>query len=307
MSAVDIIIVNWNAGPQLKDCLEAIERSDTHGIEWGRIVVVDNASEDGSVEGVASLQIPLLVIRNNSNRGFGAACNQGAGQSKADFLLFLNPDAKLLSDSLPRAVECLAQGASIKVGIVGIQLLDSKGNVSRTCARFPTPTRLVIQMLGLSALFPNLFHGLFMSDWDHSETREVDHVMGAFYLIRRDLFEALTGFDERFFVYQEDLDLSVRARKAGWKSLYFAGAQAYHKGGGTSEQVKAQRLAYALHSRLLYAYKHFSYATATCLLIGTFTLELVARLVRALIQRSPARALETLYGYVLLIRRPTRK
>ena len=105
-----------------------------------------------------------------------------------------------------------------------------------------------------------------MREWNHEESREVDQVMGAFFLVRQKLFEEWGGFDERFFVYLEDVDFSSRARRVGWRSFYMAGVKAYHKGGGTSEQIKSTRLFYSLRSRILYSYKHFSCASATALL-----------------------------------------
>ncbi len=101
-----------------------------------------------------------------------------------------------------------------------------------------------------------------MLDWDHRQNREVDHAMGSFFLVRNILFKKLQGFDERYFVYLEDLDFSLRAKQAGFVSYYFTDAAAYHKGGGTSEQIKARRLFYSLHSRILYWYKHFNWAAA---------------------------------------------
>ena len=95
-------------------------------------------------------------------------------------------------------------------------------------------------MLGLSRLSPH-FPGLFMRDWAHGDSRPVDHVMGAFTLMRRSLFDSLLGFDERFFMYLEDLDFSLRAGRAGWRSFYLAEARVYHKSGGTSEQIKGRR------------------------------------------------------------------
>src|SRR5258708_40080093 len=101
-----------------------------------------------------------------------------------------------------------------------------------------------------------------MSDCDYFDTRRVDVVTGAFLLVRRGIFEVLGGFDERFFVYLEDVDFLYRVGQAGWRCYYLAAARAYHRGGGCSEQAKAARLFYALRSRILYSYKHFGRASA---------------------------------------------
>ena len=122
-------------------------------------------------------------------------------------------------------------------------------------------------------------------------------LIGAFYLVHRELFDKLGGFDERFFVYLEDLDFSLRARQAGYASYYLASASAFHKGGGTSENINARRLFYSLRSRVLYAYKHFSFVSATVVLLGTLFVEPLSRLVLAMVRRSGSSMMETLSAY----------
>jgi len=300
---VDIIIVNWNSGKQLYNCLQSI--AATTKVNWGlgKVVVVDNASTDGSAKDITTnYNLPLIIIHNDTNRGFAAACNQGAKECKADYILFLNPDTVLFENSLSVPLEFMERPENQNIGIVGIQLVDDKGQVSRTCARFPTPARFFVKMLGLDRLFPNFFLGHFMKEWDHGNTREVDHVMGAFFLVRRTLFEILNGFDERFFVYLEDLDFSLRASERGWKSFYLADAQAYHKGGGTSEQVKAKRLFYSLRSRILYSYKHFNWLSATLLMLGTMIVEPLSRIAFCIARRSGGDIVETCKAYFMLWR-----
>ena len=302
MPDLDIIIVNWNAGQQLRDCLESIETTTRDGFGLKRVVVVDNGSMDGSAECLDDLDLPLIVIRNTENRGFAAACNQGAADSRSDYLLFLNPDTRLFPESMGRPIRFMQLPENRDVGICGIQLTDDDHTIARTCARFPTSSMFFAKMLGLDRLFPHLFPGHFMTEWDHGDTREVDHVMGAFFLVRRSVFEKLDGFDKRFFVYFEDLDFSFRARQVGWRSYYLACVQAYHKGGGTSEQIKATRLFYSLRSRILYGYKHLAYWPATVLMLGTLLIEPFARLAFAALNRSREHAQETLNGYAMLWR-----
>ena len=299
-TSVDIIIVNWNAGQQLRECLVSIVATQRHGFEIRRVVVVDNASWDGSAFGLDDLAMPLTVICNATNRGFAAACNQGARNSTADYLLFLNPDTRLFASSLAPPLAFMECRKNQSTGIMGIQLLDSNGQVSRSCARFPTPGRLFARSLGLDRLFPWLFLSWAMTEWDHQESRVVDQVIGAFFLVRRPLFETLSGFDERFFVYMEEVDFSLRAMQMGWKSVYLTETQAYHKGGGTSEQVKAARLFYSLRSRILYAYKHFWWPTATGLLLTALILEPVARIAFAIARGSFVEVWNTLKGYAML-------
>jgi len=299
-ASLDIIIVNWNTGQQLRDCLDSICAAGQDGLHLGRIVVVDNASSDGSADELDDVLPPVTVIRNSENAGFAAACNQGAAGSRDDYILFLNPDARLYQNSLSVPVTFMEKAANQRVGICGIQLVDDQGRVSRNCARFPTPSIIISSMLGLDIFLPRWFSSHFMKEWDHGSNREVDQVMGAFFLVRRKVFEAFGGFDERFFVYFEDVDFSFRARKAGWQSMYLCEAQAFHRGAGSSEQVKAKRLFYVLRSRLLYGYKHFGYLPATGLLLATILVEPVARLVWHIGQRAPSEVIATLVGYVML-------
>jgi GT2 family glycosyltransferase len=298
---MDIIIVNWNSGGQLRDCLESINNAANRGsFELSRVVVVDNASSDGSADGLEDLGLPLTALRNTVNRGFAAACNQGAKRSRADYLLFLNPDTYVNEDSLAKPLIFMEKTFSQNIGIVGIQLLDDDGKIARTCARFPTPGRFFSKMLGLDRLFPHVFPSHFMSEWDHRDSREVDHVMGAFFLIRRSIFKELNGFDEQFFVYLEDLDFSIRAWQAGWRSFYLADAKARHKGGGTSEKAKAMRLFYSLQSRMFYSYKHFGWWPATSLMLGTLLIEPIARFMLSASHRSTREIEETIKGYFIL-------
>lgn len=297
---IDIVIVNWNSGEQLLSCLTSISKTVAALQIISRVVVVDNASSDNSTQGIELVNLPITLIANRSNCGFAFACNQGAAFSTSKYLLFLNPDTELQSDTLSNAIGFMGDPQNRGVGIMGAQLLNESGNVSVTCSRFPTVGRFIYKIVGLDRLFPKFFKSHFMTDWDHMRCREVDQVMGAFFLIRRELFETLRGFDERFFVYFEEVDLSLRVWQAGWRSHYFPGAQAFHKGGGTSEQVKALRLFYSLRSRILYGYKHFSCLSATTLLIVSVVFEPLSRIAFCILNKSFEDVLNTIRGYVKL-------
>jgi len=296
---VDIVIVNWNAGHQLRDCISSIR--DLHGDVLTRIVVVDNASSDDSLNGIEFLGIPVTIIRNESNFGFAAACNQGAAIATMPYLLFLNPDTRLYENSLDTPLSFMANPENAKIGICGIQLINESGQVDRSCARFPTPLIFLLQSVGLNKLPGLRRFSLHRTDWDHATTRTVDHVIGAFFLVRRSLFEQLQGFDERFFVYLEDLDFSRRAHLNGWQSVYLTRAQAFHAGGGTSKQVKAARLFYSIRSRLLYGFKHFSPAAAWAVLAVTILLEPISRIVFSVVRANWRDAFYTLQGYRMLL------
>jgi len=274
---VSIVVVNWNAGRQLRDCLDSVTQHG-HGLVR-RTIVVDNGSTDGS-EACAEQRPGVTLIRAGTNLGFGKGCNLGARQAQGDYLLFLNPDAALYADTLPRALAFMQDAANARVGICGVQLLDESGRVARSCARLPSVSGLVAQSVGLDRVFPRLGH--FMVEWDHAQTREVEQVIGAFFFVRRELFEALGGFDERFFVYFEEVDFTLRARQAGWRTVYVADAQAFHAGRGTTERIKALRLFYFLRSRLQYVSRHFAWPGTVAVLLATLLLEPVSRSALAL-------------------------
>lgn len=302
---VDVVIVNWNAGPQLRACIEALAAADPPPGQVARVVVVDNASSDGSADALDSHGMALHVVRNAQNRGFAAACNQGARLGSAEYVLFLNPDVTLESNSLEVAIGALDAAANATAAIAGLQLYDRTGRTTRTCARFPTPWTMVVRAVGLDRL--SIARSYVMEDWPHDTTRAVDHVMGAFYLVRRDVFASLGGFDERFFVYLEDVDLSLRARAAGWHSLYLASARAFHKGGGTSERVPADRLAYQISSRLAYARKHFSLPARMFVTLATLLVEPGIRVGRAAIPGSSPGVRDVVRAYRQVLTRQVRR
>jgi hypothetical protein len=287
--SLDIIIVNWNTGDALADCLDSIAAAST-SVTLERVVVVDNASTDTSMRAVDAAGPPLTGVRNERNRGFGAACNQGAAGSRAAYLLFLNPDTRLEPDTLRRTLDFLEAPGQEYVGICGVRLVGEDGRPSTAAARFPTPRLVFGEATGLSRWLPGLFPRHLLRADECTGTRDVDQVIGAYFMIRRPLFASLGGFDERFFVYFEEVDLSLRARQAGYRSVYFHDAQAYHRGGLSSDQVKAARLFYSLRSRLLYAWKHFPPFQAGLVTAVTFGVEWPARLAVAAVQGGGALA-----------------
>lgn len=293
-----VVIVNWNSGQLLQSCVDSVKLYGEHLID--KCIVVDNGSVDNSLEFMNESDENLLLIKVGNNAGFAKACNLGAMKSESPYLLFLNPDAMLMDGCLEAAIQFMEQDTSREVGICGIQLLGDNNKIQRHCVRFPTFKTYFSHALGLTALFPRKFPSHFMQDFDHCSSREVDHVIGAFFLVRRSVFEQLNGFDERYFVYLEDLDFSLRARMAGWKTHYLADATAYHKGGGTSDQVKAHRLFYSLRSRIIYCFRHFSRPAAWGVVTLTMLVEPWPRLARALLRCSWQEARDTCRGYGML-------
>lgn len=293
---VDVVIVNWNAGQQLVECVTSLK--EHAGAREVNIIVVDNGSTDGSDREVEGAGVTL--IRTGENLGFGRACNLGAAQGNAEFILFLNPDAALYPGTLDYVIDYMSSAQHKGVGVCSVQLQDEHGHIARSCTRFPTTTSLLLHSLGVDRFMPRL--GFFMAEWDHSDDRSVDHVIGAFYFVRRKVFAELNGFDERFFVYLEDLDLSKRIKAKGWRIEFLTAFKAFHKGGGTSDQVKARRLFYALRSRILYAYKHLGLLSATLISLSTLCLEPWLRVFLSIAKRSGSGVRETMSAYGMLIK-----
>ncbi|MBU0742290.1 glycosyltransferase family 2 protein [bacterium] len=295
-----IIIVNWRAGKFLLNCLRSIEvsRGDYH---LEAVTVVDNDSSDGSLDGIDSLDLPLRVIRNDENIGFARACNLGTEGIDADFTLFLNPDMVLSSDALHLSLGTFRNEDNERVGILGVQLLDEHRRVSRSCSRFPTPVIILNRSTGLSSLWPQIFKPQFLLEWDHGESRDVDQVMGAYFMVRQGVFDELNGFDERFFMYFEEVDFCFRANTLGWRTRYLAEASALHHGRVSSDQVRAQCLFFSLRSRLLYFRKYATTAGYWSVLFFTVLVEPVFRLISTVVRRDSTRAAETIKAYRMLV------
>ncbi|MEP7141840.1 MAG: glycosyltransferase family 2 protein [Ferruginibacter sp.] len=295
---VDIVIVNWNCGPLLKKCIDSIVFSSNESL-INRVFIIDNHSTDQSMEAI-SIHKKIELIRNSENLGFAKACNQGFRACTAPYVLLLNPDTQLWDNTIAGCLSFMEVHKDID--ILGCQLLDDHGAVSVSCARFPTPFRLFIDATGLSKIAPALFTpAILMTDWNHLQSSCVDEVMGAFMFMHIDIFKKLGYFDERFFVYYEELDFSLRLAKAGGKTFYNSEIKAVHSGMGTTEAIKAHRLFLNLRSRLQYAKKHFSGTGYLIVYLSTFTIEFISRVFFLIISGRFKEVKDVIKGYQLLI------
>lgn len=275
MYKVDIVIVNWNSGELLKSCLISLEE---HGLESiGKVIVVDNNSNDKSMDLLGNYSFDMEIIFNKTNTGFAFSCNQGAKVGESEYILFLNPDTEIFEKSLSSPLEFMNCKENQLIAITGVKLQDSSGNFSTSCARFPTARVFFGKATGLTYIFPTYFYRSLMSESECKESQYVDEINGAFLIIRRAIFNSLNGFDERFFVYFEEVDLCYRANQKGYKAYFISDIGAYHKGGGCSDNVIPERLFYSWRSRIKYGEKHFKFDDLFLLYVTTFIIEPIAR------------------------------
>jgi N-acetylglucosaminyl-diphospho-decaprenol L-rhamnosyltransferase len=248
------------------------------------------------------LPLPLEIIRNNQSIGYGPACNQGAAGSVADYLLFLNSDIRLFPDTLATTTAFMDSDRAEGIGICGVQMVDGDGRPTISCSRLPTLRVLFGKMLRLDALFPKLFPSHHLTAAEMQESRPVDQVIGAFYLVRRELFDKLGGFDRRYFLYFDEVDLAVRARREGAGSYFLRDAAVFHAENISTNQTRDLQVYHWLRSRTLFAFRYWPRWQASLLVLSTFAVELPARLARAALNRSRSDLLATVRAYGWFLR-----
>jgi GT2 family glycosyltransferase len=218
------------------------------------VFVVDNASSDGSADAIGREFPEVRLIANSANLGFGAANNLAMSKAQGEYLLLLNSDAFPKAGAIATLVNYLQ--ANPKVGIVGPRLVHADGSLQLSCFRFPSPLRAWLENLWISTAFAD---HRFLGDyrhWAHDSLRNVDWVIGACLLLRRNVFSQVGGFDEKFFMYSEEADWQRRIRDAGWDIAFIPDAVVTHLGGasGASEPARINR--HFFESLDYYEYKH---------------------------------------------------
>jgi GT2 family glycosyltransferase len=224
---LSVIIVNYNVKYFLEQCLHSVQKAIA-GIP-GEIIVVDNHSTDGSLAYLLPLFPSVQFIANAGNPGFSKANNQGWRMAKGDHILFLNPDTLLSEDCLQQSLALMEQRPD--TGALGIRMVDGSGQYLPESKRgTPTPAVSFYKLSGLIRLFPKspVFARYYLGHLSATEDHEVEVLAGAYMLVRRSVLEATSGFDERFFMYGEDVDLSYRIRQLGYKNRYLAGSSIIH-------------------------------------------------------------------------------
>jgi GT2 family glycosyltransferase len=248
---VSIIIVNWNTRELLRDCLDTIAKQ-TRRVSY-EIIVVDNASSDGS-PGMCERTFPCVkLIANAVNRGFAAGNNQGMQVASGRYVLLLNPDTVVLDGAIDR---CVAYADSHPdVGVVGCQVLETDDRIQQTGFSFPSTWTLFL-VSGLSRLFPRspLFAKPQLGWWRRDSEKDIDIVSGMFMLVRREAIRQVGGMDESYVVYAEETDWCFRFRKAGWRRAFFPEARIIHVDGGSksTSQVSVKMWVQLQRSTMIY-------------------------------------------------------
>jgi len=232
---LSIIILNYNVRDLLLNCLESIFKNKKSSDNW-QIIVVDNASEDGSVEKVKEIYGNTVEIyRNNSNLGFSGGNNVGVKYAKAPVILFLNPDTVIVDGAISKSLQYLMSDPDIGVLSCRVELPD--GRLDYSCHRgFPTPWNAFAYFSGLSKIFPRspIFSGYTATYLDINKTHEIDCLTGAFLMVRKIAGDQINWWDEDYFFNGEDIEFCYSLKEKGWKIYFYPEAKIIHYKGSSS-------------------------------------------------------------------------
>jgi len=254
---LSVIIVNYNVKYFLEQCLYAVQKA-CRSIE-AEIIVVDNNSTDGSRDFLEPAFPEVRFIWNDRNAGFAKANNQAIEIARGEFILFLNPDTLVPEDCLESCLRFL--GSQEAPGALGIKMVDGSGKFLKESKRaFPSPLTSLYKLSGLSVLFPRArtFARYHLGNLSEDENHEVDVLAGAFMMIPKKILKEIGNFDERFFMYGEDVDLSYRIQRAGYKNHYFAGSSIIHFKGESTRRGSMNYVRMFYSAMSLFVKKHYS-------------------------------------------------
>jgi N-acetylglucosaminyl-diphospho-decaprenol L-rhamnosyltransferase len=254
---VSVVVVNYNTAHLLDEMFAALEAA--RGALSLQMIVVDNASRDGSADVVRTKFPNVELIQNLANVGFGRANNQALARVRGRYVLLLNTDAFVAPDTLCKTVDFM--DAHPRCGVLGVKLVGRDGALQPSCRYFPTPWNVFLAATGFHRFFPGTPLVDDMS-WDHASVRECDWVPACYYLVRREVVERVGLFDPRYFLYYEEVDHCWAVRQAGWSVIYYPFTEVVHIGGKSAESegpvtsAGRQISALQIESELLYFRKH---------------------------------------------------
>lgn len=254
---LSIIIVNYNVKVFLQNLLDSISKASS--ALKTEIIIVDNASDDGSVEFLREKYPHVTLIENKSNLGFGKANNIGLKAATGKFILLLNPDTIVAEGTFVKMIEFF--NTTPESGLAGCKILNPDGTLQLPCRRsFPGPWTSFTKVTGLSTLFPKskIFARYNLTYLDENQTYEVDAISGSFMMMRKEVYDKVGGFDEQFFMYGEDLDLCYRIQKAGYKVYYVHSTQIIHYKGESTKRSSLDETKVFYNAMHLFVRKHLS-------------------------------------------------
>ncbi|MEI9933510.1 MAG: glycosyltransferase family 2 protein [Ferruginibacter sp.] len=254
---LSIIIVSYNVKYFLEYCLCSLNKACA-AIET-EIIVIDNNSSDGSKLFFKENFPKVKFIWNDENIGFAKANNLALQQCTGEYILFLNPDTILPEDCLTSSLSFFE--SQQKAGALGIRMIDGSGKFLKESKRaFPSPFTALYKIIGLSNLFPHskTFAHYHLGNLDEHKNHEVDVLAGAFMLIPKKVLDEVGSFDEDFFMYGEDIDLSYRIQKAGYKNYYFAGSTIIHFKGESTKKGSLNYVRLFHNAMSLFVKKHYN-------------------------------------------------
>ena len=259
---LSVIIVNYNVKHFLEQCLYSVQKA-VAGLQ-AEIIVIDNNSTDNSLEYLAPRFPTVQFFANKENYGFAKACNQGLRQATGKYILFLNPDTIVPENCFEK---CIAFFTSHPyAGALGVRMLDGSGKFLKESKRaFPSPATSLYKLFGLSKLFPHskIFSKYHLGHLDENDNNEVDVLAGAFLFIKKEVLDNVGSFDETFFMYGEDVDLSYRIQKAGYKNYYFAESSIIHFKGESTRKGSMNYVRMFYKAMSIFVHKHYSVGRAS--------------------------------------------
>jgi len=261
---LSVIIVNYNVKYFLEQCLCSVQKAITSCGAEAEVIVIDNHSHDNSVSYLMPFFPCVRFVVNDENIGFTKACNQGYKLSSGKYVLFLNPDTIIPEDCFSK---CLAFfEANENAGAVGVKMLDGHGRFLKESKRaFPSPITSLFKLFGFARLFPKskIFSEYHLGYLDENKNHEVDVLAGAFIMTRRNLMEELDGFDEAFFMYGEDVDLSYRIQEMGYKNYYLAETSILHFKGESTKKGSLNYVRMFYSAMSIFVRKHYGGSRAS--------------------------------------------
>ena len=263
---ISVVVVTWNAKEYAYACLESLQSAC--GDSRLEIIVVDNASSDGTPDLIAQHFPQVKLIRNTGNYGFAKANNIGIRESTGDYVCLVNSDVRFTSNCFKPMLRYLQDHPDI--GLLGPQAKNSNGITTRSTMRFPTVWNCFMRALGLDVLFRRspILRSQLMMDFDHATTCDVEVINGWFWMVSRHALEKVGLLDERFFIYGEDIDWCIRFHKAGMRVVFFVEAEAIHYGGASSEAAPMRFSVELVRATWQYYQKHYSVAQRVALFIA---------------------------------------